>query len=296
MTLSILVFGADGQVGRELQRTPPPRGYVVVGLSRSEADVTKPAEIVAAMTAIAPSFVINAAAYTGVDAAEDDPDTAMRVNRDGAAHIARACAVAGVPLLHLSTDYVFDGSKPADYIEEDETAPLNAYGRSKDEGERAVRDAWEHHIILRTSWVYSAHGNNFVRTILKLGRERSEVSVVDDQTGCPTAAPNVAAALLAICGWLASDHIGWGTYHYTDDTAMTWCEFARRTFILAAAMKRQRTPRVVPVRSADYPSKAKRPLNSRLDTIKIEHAFGIKPSSFEAALRRIVTDLTNETP
>ena len=215
----------------------------MVALSRAEADIADPAAVRAAISRHKPSLVVNAAAYTKVDAAESETEAARLGNEIGPAVLAAACAAAGVPLIHISTDYVFDGSKDGAYLEDDPIAPINAYGRTKAAGERAVRETRVRHVILRTSWVYGEFGQNFLKTMLKLAATRDELRVVSDQRGCPTSTADLAAAILAIAPRLAASDDVWGTYHYAgsrrDD--MAWfCEPHRRR---AGAAHRTRTTR-----------------------------------------------------
>src|SRR3546814_597696 len=196
--IRVLVLGRDGQVGRELMRAAPLAGLSVTALGRDALDITRPDAVASAIESAQCGFVVNAAAYTQVDRAESEREQAFAVNRDGAAHIAEACRSRGLPLLHLSTDYVFDGTKAAAYSESDPVHPLGAYGESKEAGERAIRDRLDRHLILRTAWVFSPFRHNFVKTMLRLGREREEIGVVDDQTGCPIAVVDIARTALTL--------------------------------------------------------------------------------------------------
>jgi dTDP-4-dehydrorhamnose reductase len=255
----IMVFGAGGQVGRHLIEIGSRRGRAMVGLAHSEVDICDPAAVAAAIAAHQPAAIVNAAAYTAVDKAESDPDRAFWVNRDGAAIVAEAAAGTELPLVHISTDYVFDGTAREPYREDDPVNPQGAYARSKEAGERAVRSAHERHLILRTSWVYGPFGSNFLRTMLRLGAERSEIGVVDDQIGCPTATADIAAAILAMVDQAEPDNFaGWGTYHYAGLDAVTWHGFAAMIFAEAATLGRK-TPRLRPIATADYPTAAPRP-------------------------------------
>src|SRR5271166_321549 len=200
--MRILVFGAGGQVGREVCRAAWPSEYRVLPLDRKAVDITKAAAVSAMLAREAPGLAINLAAYTAVDRAESEPEAAWAANCAGAAHIAAACEESGTPLIHLSTDYVFDGCKTGPYREEDAVAPLGVYGDSKEAGERAIRAALPHHVILRTARVFGAHGANFVKTMLRLAAERSVLRVVADQRGCPTAAADIAAALVEIAAYI----------------------------------------------------------------------------------------------
>ena len=212
--MKLLVAGAGGQVGHELRRLQWPAGYAVVALDRAGLDIAGHDAVFAAMARHSPDLVINAAAYTAVDKAESEPEAAQAGNCDGPANLAAACREAGVPLIHISTDYVFDGSKEGPYREDDPVKPLGAYGRTKEAGDRAVREALREHVIVRTAWVYSAHGHNFVKTMLRVGAERPVLRVVADQRGCPTSAADIAGALASIVERIAAGEESWGAYHF----------------------------------------------------------------------------------
>ncbi|OYD82300.1 dTDP-4-dehydrorhamnose reductase [Azospirillum brasilense] len=293
--MKILILGTSGQVGTELMRAAWPQGSELVGLARPDVDMARPETVEAAVAQHAPDLVVNATAYTAVDKAEGDREAAFAVNRDGPARLAAACAARGVPLVHISTDYVFDGTKPAPYTEDDPVAPLGAYGASKEAGEAAVRAALPQHVILRTSWVYAAHGANFVKTMLRFGREREEMRVVADQHGAPTAASDIAAAIVAIAGRISTGRdtgsdVPWGTYHFTGTGETTWHGFAERVFQRLEAATGQR-PRLLAITTADYPTPARRPANSRLDCARIRAAFGIEAPRWEDSLDRVLDEL-----
>jgi dTDP-4-dehydrorhamnose reductase len=288
--LKIVVFGATGQVGFEVCRADWPPGTAIRPLDRATVDIADRGTVVTALAAERPDLAINLAAYTAVDQAEREPARAFAVNSAGAANVAAACAIIGVPLIHLSTDYVFDGTKRAPYREDDPVNPLGVYGRSKEEGEGAVREALSRHIILRTSWVYGVRGANFVKTMLRLAAERPTLSVVADQTGCPTAARDIAAALVALAGALQREEEAWGTYHFADAGPITWHGFAE-AIIERAAPFLARRPRVQPISTADYPTPARRPANSVLDCGKIEHVFGITPPSWRDGLQAVIGEI-----
>jgi dTDP-4-dehydrorhamnose reductase len=237
-----------------------------------------------------PDFIINAAAYTAVDRAESEPDAAWAGNCTGPANLATACDDARVPLVHLSTDYVFDGSKIGAYREDDPVNPLGVYGKSKEAGDRAVRGALSQHVIVRTAWVYSAHGSNFVKTMLRLAAERPVLRVVADQTGSPTSAADIAAAIRTIVQQLAAGNTGWGTYHFAGGGAVTWHGFAEAIFDLAAQW-RGPPPLVEAITTADYPTPARRPANSVLDCSRIGATFGIVPRPWRAALAEVIREL-----
>lgn len=287
----ILVVGRSGQLAQELTRASTPDGWIVTSMGSDLLDLANANETPRAIAAFRPDAVINAAAYTAVDKAESEPERAFALNRDGPAALAKVAADLGAPLIHVSTDYVFAGDKPKPYVETDPKAPLGIYGRSKSEGEDAVLAAHDAAAILRTSWVYSAHGVNFVKTMLRLSETRDEISVVADQIGRPTAAADLAAACIAVCDKLlvgASQAVG--IFHFTNAGDATWADFAEEIFAGAAA--RGRNPvRVRRITTADYPTPAKRPANSRLDTTKIETVLAIRPRSWRAALSNCLDEL-----
>jgi dTDP-4-dehydrorhamnose reductase len=293
--MKILVFGAGGQIGREVCRTAAPPRYAIVPLDRKVIDITKSAAVSAVLAREAPDLAVNLAAYTAVDRAESEPETAWAVNCAGAAHIAAACDESATPLIHLSTDYVFDGRKTGPYREEDAVGPLGVYGLSKEAGERAVRAALPRHVILRTAWVFGAHGANFVKTMLRLAAERPVLRVVADQRGCPTAAADVAAALMLIAGHIESGETEWGTYHFAGADAVSWHGFAEAILDLAAAQLAARPP-VEPITTDQYPTPARRPMNSVLDCRKIEEAFGIPLPPWRVGLASVVREVLDRTP
>jgi dTDP-4-dehydrorhamnose reductase len=286
----ILVVGCRGQVGSELMLRHATAIAPLVGLDHDTVDIGDAIGTRAAVEDIAPVFVINVAAYTAVDKAESEAAVAYAVNRDGAANLAAACAARRIPLLHVSTDYVFDGRKSEAYRETDLAAPLGIYGASKLAGEVAVRNALAQHIILRTAWVFSVHGTNFVKTILRLSAERPELRVVDDQSGCPTPAEAIAEALLAIAARISTGGAAWGTYHFCGSPPTTWCRFAE-AIVDAASRHRGKAIPVKPIATADYPTPAKRPANSTLDCAKIVAAYGLSPPDWQRDLSTTVTTL-----
>jgi dTDP-4-dehydrorhamnose reductase len=269
----ILLFGAGGQLGRELARASAAGGVPLVALSRVDTDITDATAVRTAFSRHKPSVVVNAAAYTKVDAAETETEAARQGNEIGPAVLAAAGAAADVPLVHVSTDYVFDGSKELAYVEHDPIAPINAYGRTKAAGERAVRENAPKHVILRTSWVYGEFGQNFLKTMLKLAATRDELRVVADQHGCPTSTADLAATILSIAPRLAANENVWGTYHYAGSGATTWHGFASR-IVAAQAPLTGRTPRVIPITTSEFPTAARRPANSVLDCGKFARVFG----------------------
>ncbi|SMH41214.1 dTDP-4-dehydrorhamnose reductase [Azospirillum agricola] len=295
--MTVLVLGSNGQLGFELMRAAWAPGTRVVGLPYPEFDVTRPGDVEAAVSTHAPDLVINATAHTAVDKAESESDLAFAINRDGPAAMAAACAARGLPLIHVSTDYVFDGTKPAPYVEEDPINPLGVYGASKAAGEEAVRTGVVRHLILRTSWVYSAYGNNFVKTMLRFGRERDEMRVVADQTGGPTAAADLAAVIVHVAARIAAGEGGalWGTYHLTGGGVTTWHGFADRIF-QRLEERTGRRPRLVAIATSDYPTPARRPANSRLDCTKARERLGVATPPWEESLDRVLDELFTNPP
>jgi dTDP-4-dehydrorhamnose reductase len=287
----ILVFGRTGQVATEFRRAAWAEGVVVECLGRESVDVARSSEVRDAVAGSHPAVVVNTAAYTAVDRAESEPEVAFAANRDGAAYLAEACSDAGVPLIHISTDYVFDGKKNGAYIEDDPVNPINVYGASKEAGERAVRQGLAAHVILRTAWVYSPHGHNFVKSMLRLGREHDKLTVVDDQRGCPTGAADVARAIVAIASQLvAGKRDGFGTFHFCSAGATTWYGIACAIFELAAAHG-AKAPRIKPIATTDYPRPAARPKNSVLDCSRIGRVYGIMQRPWKDCLTECIEEL-----
>jgi dTDP-4-dehydrorhamnose reductase len=279
--MKLLVFGKTGQVARELQRLYPNATY----LGRDEADLSDPAACAAAIAASDADAVINSAAWTAVDKAETEEAAATVVNGEAPTAMAQAAAAKGIPFLHISTDYVFDGTGDQPFIPDHPTAPLGAYGRSKLAGEQGVRAAGGNHLILRTSWVVSAHGANFVKTMLRLGAERESLNVVADQIGGPTPASAIAEALLAAAQAMLAGAQG-GTHHFSGYPDTSWADFAR------AIMADAGLPcRINDIPTSEYPTPAKRPLNSRLDCRAFTQAFGIPRPDWWQGLTAIVKEL-----
>ena len=290
MMQPILITGVSGQLAVALGEGAPGHGLSVRQYDRLALDFDRPASIVAAFAETAPWLVINAAAYTAVDAAEDDADAAFRANRDGPAQLARLCEDAGIPLIHISTDYVFDGLKGAPYVEGDPTSPQGVYGASKLAGERAVLDLCSRAIVLRTSWVYSPVGKNFVRTMLNVAQRTDRLRVVADQKGCPTSAPDLGEAILSIAARIAAD--GWqdnwaGLYHAAGTGWTTWHGLAVGAFE-AAARYGARVPTVDPIETAEWPTRAKRPPDSRLNCGRLERMFDLRLPPWRDGLARTI--------
>ena len=287
----ILVFGRTGQVATELRRAAWPEGFVVECLGRENGDVTRANDVRRVVVGARPAVVVNAAAYSAVDKAESEPEVAFAVNRNGPAHLAQACSEVGVPLIHISTDYIFDGEKTGAYVENDAANPVSVYGASKEAGERAVRQDLAAHVILRTAWVYSPHGHNFVKTMLRMGREHDELTVVDDQRGCPTAAADLARAIAGIASQLAAGKTdGFDTFHFCGAGVTTWYGFARAIFELAAA-RGAKSPNVKPITTRDYPTPAARPKNSVLACTRIRRVYGIERRPWYDSLVECIDEL-----
>ena len=281
--IHLLQFGRSGQLGGELALAlAREKDFHLTALDRQGADFAKPQTIEKAILE-APQLdvVVNTVAYTAVDRAEAEQELAHRVNADAVEWLARACRARGVPLVHISTDYVYDGAKSGPYLESDATGPINIYGQTKLAGEERIREQLPAHVILRTSWIFSARGQNFLKTMLRLGAEREEVRVVDDQLGAPTSAADLANAIVAIARRIAgADQSSlFGTFHFADAGETSWCGFAEEIFRQARLRAR-----AVPIPTTEYPTPARRPLNSRLDTGKISGAFGIHPPSWQSSL------------
>ena len=284
--MTILVFGQTGQVAKELAQYED-----VTTLGRDMADLTNPDACAAAIADRDVAAVINAAAYTAVDKAETEPETARLVNAAAPAAMARACARKGVPFVHISTDYVFDGSGTRPWRPTDDTAPLGAYGATKLAGENGVRAAGGTHAILRTSWVFSAHGTNFVKTMLRLGADRDALTIVADQIGGPTPARAIAEATLTIAKALSDKPELSGTYHFAGTPDVSWADFARTIFAQAGL-----DCGVTDIPTTAYPTPAERPQNSRLDCAATVSAFGIARPDWRGELDRVLTDLRIKDP
>jgi dTDP-4-dehydrorhamnose reductase len=287
--MRLVVTGRHGQVARALALVAEGDPAVTVtAIGRPELDLGRPDTVAAALGAARPDVVVNAAAFTAVDRAEAEEDAAMQINRDGAAAVAGAARALGARLIHLSTDYVFSGDKAGPYVETDAVGPLGAYGRSKLAGEQAVRQANPGALILRTAWVFSPFGTNFVNTMLRIGRERPQVRVVDDQVGNPTSALDLAAAILRLTQLLEGD--SGDTYHLCGEGDVTWCGFAREIFRASAEFGGP-APEVVAITTADYPTAARRPRNSRLDCSRFRSHFGFGLGPWQVATRDTVRRL-----
>ena len=286
----VLVTGGSGQLASALEALARQKHIPVRRVGRPQFDFDGPDSVERAFRETAPAGVVNAAAYTAVDAAESEPEAAKRANCDGPALLAKLCAEAGVPLIHVSTDYVFDGRKQTPYRESDPTNPQGVYGATKLAGEQAVLAAWPRAVVLRTSWVYAPEGKNFVRTMLNAGRKSTRLRVVADQHGCPTAASDLADAILAILGRLRDypdDDSCAGVFHAAGTGATTWHGFAQAVFEEGSRYGMP-VPQVDPIATADWPTPAKRPANSRLDCEKLASHFGIRLPPWRESLARTI--------
>ena len=292
--VSILVTGGSGQLASAMVQEG---GDAVRRVGRPEFDFDRPETIAAVFAAAKPRLVVNAAAWTAVDVAETEPEAAMRANRDGPALLARLCAEAGIPMIHVSTDYVFDGDKGEPYLESDAPNPTGVYGATKLAGEQAVLAACARSVVLRTSWVYSATGKNFVKTMLGAGKVRDRLTVVGDQKGCPTSAQDLAAAILGIAARIDE---GWqpefaGVFHAAGSGWTTWHGLAVAVFEDAGRLG-AKVPVVDAIRTADWPTPARRPADSRLDCGKLARVFGVRQPEWRGSVARTVADLVGNAP
>jgi dTDP-4-dehydrorhamnose reductase len=290
--MRILLTGANGQVGWELSNRGAKRGLEILALDRSALDITDMISVSREVNRPGVSLVVNAAGYTAVDEAESEPELAFAVNRDGPSYLASACGRAGIPLVHISTDYVFDGQKKGAYLVTDPVSPLSVYGKSKAAGEVEIRKHLREHFILRTGWVYGVHGHNFVKTMLRLGLEREVVQVVDDQYGCPTYAADLAETILRIAAQLLEGRqVHWGTYHYCGKGVTSWHGFAEEIFRLASEYESLKVKRLEPIRTSEYPTPAERPVNSILDCSILAETFNIHPQPWAESLAHMLAVL-----
>jgi dTDP-4-dehydrorhamnose reductase len=275
--VKVLVTGREGQLARGLLEAADSIGVQVLVIGRPEIDLADGKSVTAAIARECPDIVVNAAAYTAVDRAESEPAVAHAVNALGAEAVARACAAYAIPIIQISTDYVFDGMKDSPYIENDVTAPVNVYGCTKLEGEQRVAQACQQHLILRTAWVYSPWGANFVKTMLRLAATRPSIGVVDDQRGSPTSAPHLARIVLEIAARVVANPAGarWGIYHAVAGGETTWFGFAREVF-RHAVVQGLPVAEIAPITTSAYPTPARRPANSRLNCEKLRLAFGLE--------------------
>jgi len=290
--MKIMITGGEGQLGTELIAQSAAHGIEVLAPTLAEMDLTQPTHVDAFWDAFRPAAVINAAAYTAVDRAETEAELAFAVNAGAPAYLARRCSREKIPLVHISTDYVFDGLKTSPYLEEDPIAPQSVYGHSKAAGESAVRGALDRHLIIRTSWLYSAHAANFVKTVMRLAAERDELRIVDDQVGSPTCAADLAGAILAIADRLnTGEEAPWGTYHYCGSGVTSWYGLARYVLETLVSRKHMASFRITPISTAQYPAPARRPPYSVLDCRRIESRFGLTRPTWQSSVVKTVDRL-----
>jgi dTDP-4-dehydrorhamnose reductase len=291
MNAPVLIFGARGQVGRELMALAAARKIATAGFSRSEASIADNYTVRSAIDTQRPAVVVNAAGYTAVDRAERDVEAATAANVTGPAILAAACADAGVPLIHLSSAYVFDGLKKTPYVETDRVNPLGVHGRTKAEGETKVREATKRHVILRSSWIYGVYGRNFLRTTMRLAGEREELKMVADQYGCPTASLDLAEAILVVIRRLVDKPNTSGTFHFAGAGRTSWLGFAEE-IVRRQALFTGRTPKVTAISTTEYPSAAKRPSNCELDSSKFATTFGYRARPWQERVAEVVAQLS----
>ncbi|KJF97827.1 dTDP-4-dehydrorhamnose reductase [Photobacterium leiognathi] len=292
--MKVLITGSNGQVGsclvKQLQSCP---NTEILAVDRNELDITSQSDVIKRVSAFKPNMIINAAAHTAVDKAESEIDLSYAINRDGPLYLAQAAENVGAALLHISTDYVFDGDKEGIYSETNAVNPKSVYGATKLAGEKAVIAACSRTIILRTAWVFGEEGNNFVKTMLRLGQQRDELGIVADQFGGPTYAGDIAAALIVIAKAIniqgeSFDSAKYGIYHFSGLPHTSWCGFAQTIFDKAVEQGvLKKAPLVKGINTSDYPTPAKRPANSKLDTQRITEIFGIQASDWQRALNKL---------
>ena len=293
--MKLLITGAKGQVGSELVKDAQARGYEVYGFSSRELDITHFEQLMQKVEQIRPDVIINAAAYTAVDKAEQESEQAYAVNAQGSKNLAKASKQMAIPLLHISTDYVFDGEKDTPYTEVDQPNPTGVYGASKLQGDQAIEAIWPRHIILRVSWVFGEQGNNFVKTMLRLAEQRDELSIVNDQFGAPTSARAISQSLLSILevNNFNQPDFPWGTYHLQSEPGVTWFEFAREIFQQAEKLGLiNKTMKLNPIPSSEFPTPVKRPANSKLDGIKLQQNFDLKPVQWQDDLQQMLKNMS----
>ena len=294
--MKILYTGADGQLGHEIKRAAQKKALLAVGLTRHELDITQPESIRAAISKINPAVIINCAAYTAVDQAESEPEPAFAVNQHGPAQLAKACSDHDIAFIHISTDYVFDGRKDSAYVENDPICPMGIYGQSKAAGETQIAQLIKKYIIIRTSWLYGCHGNNFVKTMIRLGCTKDRIGVVDDQFGSPTHAADLAEAILiVVCNIFQYDFPPWGIYHFANQGIISWYEFAKNIFEIISKKMELKLTKLDPLTTDQYPTAAVRPKYSVLSVKKISRQFGINPPFYLDSLKEMLARLLAES-
>jgi len=295
--MKILITGAKGQVGSELTRQAITRGHDVYGFGSKELDISNSEQVNQLFQKIHPDVVINAAAYTAVDQAETEKELAYAVNSLGSENLAKACKQFDIPLLHISTDYVYDGEKQKPYLETDIPNPTGVYGASKLEGDQKIENIWHKHIILRVSWVFGEQGNNFVKTMLRLAQQRDELSIVNDQYGAPTSAKAISSSLLDIMEstQFNQPQCPWGLYNLQSDPGITWYGFAQEIFQQARQLGiLGKTMTLLPIASSEFPTPVKRPANSKLDGKKLQQDFAILPANWKKDLNDMLKSIPSE--
>ena len=288
VSVTILLTGANGQLGREMVELAQDLHLSLYAFNRSQLNITELEQIKYAVRTINPKYIINTAAYTAVDRAENESELAFLINSVGVNNLAQVAEEYNIPLIHISTDYVFDGQKKSAYIEEDETQPLSIYGKSKLSGENLLRKTWNKHIILRVSWIFGRFGNNFVKAIIRLAKENNELEIIADQRGAPTYTGDIALTLIKIIDCLEKGQTDWGTYHYTGLPTLSWYEFAKKIVTEAKQHQLLKVKKIIPIRASEYPSIATRPYNSELACQRISQTFYIDPINWSYGLKKMV--------
>lgn len=289
--MKLLITGANGQLGKELILKGQETDLTVIGLTRSQLDITNLIEVQSCIADIKPDLIINAAAYTKVDLAESEPELAYAINLNGVVNLAANCARWSLPLIHISTDYIFDGNKQTPYLEEDKANPVGIYGKSKWLGELALRHILKEHLILRVSWVYGLHGANFVKTMIRLGKEREVIKVVNDQRGCPTSTVGIAEVIFKIAAQIQAKQFQWGTYHYCEGPPTSWFDFANSIMEAAACYETLKIKEVLPIPTSEYPTPAARPTNSVMTCQKLIEQLNFQPLSWQEMLPAMIRGL-----
>jgi dTDP-4-dehydrorhamnose reductase len=289
--MKILLTGAYGQVGNEIVDLAVKSSLELYPFTHQQLNITEFEQLKQTISTIKPHYIINAAAYTAVDRAESERERAFAVNALGVKHLAKIAQEYDIPLLHISTDYIFDGHKKLAYCEDDAANPLSVYGLSKLSGENLLRETWFKHIILRVSWVFGAYSSNFVKTIVRLAKEHSELSIIADQRGAPTYSGDIAQTLLKIIKCLHMGQTDWGTYHYTGTPTLSWYEFAKKIVDEAKQHQQLVLREIIPISTLEYPSLARRPYNSELACDKFAQVFNIKPNNWSEGLKKVVSTL-----
>lgn len=290
--MRIIIFGSNGQLGWSLMRCLQRTDFKVRGGDLPDHDICNQDQVRSIIRKEHADLVINASAYTAVDQAENDEINAFEVNQKGPLYLAEACSMGNVPLIHVSTDYVFDGTAADPYCERDPVNPTGVYGASKLAGEQEIRRKLSSHIIIRTAWLYGIHGNNFVKTMIRLGKDRETIKVVDDQYGCPTYAGDLADAIEVVARKIqGKENVEWGTYHYAGDGKTTWYGFAKKILELAQGVVPLKVSNLVPIKTEEYPTPAKRPGYSVLNCEKIKRNFGIHPKPWETSLENTIRSI-----